>query len=881
MAEPPSGPPPVPPPPADPDPSASEANLRTKRRYAKDGACLISESGRILEANETYCRMLGYPREELVTRSVGEIDATESVAETRDRIASLIAAGSGRFQARHRRKDGGLVPVEVSSTFIPELRQFVTFIRDITGQLEREAEADHWRQTFANSGLPLVRVDHASGRLLLANRAFAEARGYRPEEMAGMTLEQVLPAELGEQLEDTRRTLERLGHVVFETANRRRDGSTFPVLVDATLVRDAEGSPLSRISYVLDLTELKRAEEAERKSAALLRTLIDTIPDLVWLKDPRGVYLECNPRFERFFGAPKEAILGRTDYDFLDRELADFFTARDRLAMAAGRPTMNEEEVTFADDGHRESLETIKTPILGADGELLGVLGIGRDITGRKLAEDRLRISEEKFHQSFHTAPLLASLSRCEDGRLMEVNEGYCEALEYTREQVIGRTSLELGILRSEDRARLLATLEATGRVQNLELTAWTRTGRPIPCLFSAQAVQVGPEVLLLVMGLDISERKLAEEIQRKLDAELHQVQKLDSLGSLAGGIAHDMNNVLAAIQAVTETLKGRHGDDPALFKSLNVIEKASVRGRDLVCGLTNFARKDLREPEILDLNALVREEMELLSRTTLQKVGLVMDLDEPLRPVLGERGTLASVLMNLCVNAIDAMPDGGSLALRTRNQPDRQVALAVTDSGQGMAPEVLARAMEPFFTTKAIGKGTGLGLSMAYTAAKTHGGSLGLESRPGQGTTVTLRLPALDGNPQAGAPALAAPARTESRRVLLVDDDELILDAMPAMIEAQGHRVLTASGGQAALAILAAGAPVDLVVLDLNMPGMNGAETLRLLRRTRPELPVILATGFLDDLTGEALRLDRRTFSLLKPYTMGQLLQKFREIAD
>ena len=615
-------------------------------------------------------------------------------------------------------------------------------------------------------------------------------------------------------------------------------------------------------------------------SPALLRTLIDAIPDLVWLKVAEGVYLDCNARFERFFGASKGAILGKTDYDFVSRELADFFREHDHLAMAAGHPTVNEEEITFADDGHREFIETIKTPIRGPDGKPVGVLGIGRDITERKGVADRLRVSEQKFHQAFHTAPLLASLSRLHDGMIIDVNERYCQILGFDREEVLGRTSTDLGIFSPGERARLLSHLGATRSVQNLEIMAQSKSGRSIPCLFSAEVINVGEETLLLVMALDLRERKTAEQLQRSLDAELYQVQKMDSLGSLAGGVAHDMNNVLAAIQAVTETLRARHAADPDLAKSLGIIEKAATRGRDLVKGLTHFARKDLREPEILDLNNLVREEMDLLSRTTLQKVSLVMDLEAPLGSVLGERSMLASALMNLCVNALDAMPEGGALTLRTRNRPDGQVTLSVVDSGEGMPPGVATRAMEPFFTTKPMGKGTGLGLSMAYTIAKTHGGNLTIQSEPGMGTTVSLCLPATGDLGRPRSPAAPEPPLSGTWKILLVDDDELILAAMPALIEAQGHRVTTASGGPEALTLLASGAQVDLVVLDLNMPGMNGTETLRHLREIRPDLPVILATGFLDERTRDLMVAEGKVWSLFKPYTMAQLLQKFREIA-
>jgi nitrogen-specific signal transduction histidine kinase/CheY-like chemotaxis protein len=375
----------------------------------------------------------------------------------------------------------------------------------------------------------------------------------------------------------------------------------------------------------------------------------------------------------------------------------------------------------------------------------------------------------------------------------------------------------------------------------------------------------------------DLTELHQAQEQKTRLEAELHQAQKLESLGSLAGGIAHDMNNVLAAIQAVSETLKlACAGQEPAV-RGLGTIEKATIRGRDLVRSLTNFARKDLREPELLDLNGLVREEGELLRRTTLQKVALELDLDPQLPLLLGERGALGSALMNLCVNALDAMPQGGTLSIRTRLRPDAQAELAVVDTGEGMPPEVLARAMEPFFTTKPLGKGTGLGLAMVYATANAHGGSVSLRSQPGQGTTVVLCLPVAGKRGGAGAPEPAPAPHSEPMDILLVDDDELIRASVPPMVEYFGHRVAVAAGGREALDLLRTGRPFDLVLLDLNMPGMDGLETLRRLRHLRPDLPVLLATGRLDDATVNVLRKDGKALGIFKPFSMAELDLKFK----
>lgn len=372
---------------------------------------------------------------------------------------------------------------------------------------------------------------------------------------------------------------------------------------------------------------------------------------------------------------------------------------------------------------------------------------------------------------------------------------------------------------------------------------------------------------------LDITEH-------RRMQEELEHTQRLESLGSLASGIAHDMNNVLASIQAVAQTLLFVHGENAELAGPLATIDRASDRGRSLVQGLTNFARKGLREARILDLNDLVREQASMLRRTLFQKVQVLEDLDTALPPVRGESGTLGSAILNLCVNAGDAMPGGGTLTLRTRRAADGGAQLEVADSGEGMPPEVVRRAMEPFFTTKAFGKGTGLGLSMVFNTVKAHGGTVQIQSRVGEGTNVLIHLPAAPREAPEAAPPGGPEPPCRPLRVLLVDDDALIRDSVPAMLVQLGHRVEVAGGGAQALAQLAGGLEVDLVLLDLNMPVMGGVETLANIRAFRPELPAILATGYLDDPTAALLAGMTGVEVLSKPYTMPQFQAKAREIA-
>jgi CheY-like chemotaxis protein/anti-sigma regulatory factor (Ser/Thr protein kinase) len=379
----------------------------------------------------------------------------------------------------------------------------------------------------------------------------------------------------------------------------------------------------------------------------------------------------------------------------------------------------------------------------------------------------------------------------------------------------------------------------------------------------------------------DITGLKRDQEERRSLEAQLHQAQKLESLGSLAGGVAHDMNNVLGAILSLSSAL--REGVDPfsPVAKNLDTIMSACLRGRGVVKSLLYFAQKDLQEEQLIDLNGLAREIKELLSHITLQRIQLTMDLQEDIGLVRGDAGALSHALMNLCVNAIDAMPRGGSLHIQT-TELDGDVILRVQDTGEGMSPEVLAKAMEPFFTTKPQGKGTGLGLAMVYGTVKAHEGTFDLYSRPGIGTEAVLRFP--HGRVERPTPKPeAAPTLAETPltglRVLLVDDDELIRESVAPMLEMLGHEVTAVSGGLQALDSIEEGLEVDLVILDMNMPDMSGAEVLPRILDLRPDMPVLMATGYSDHEIAPLLKDRPSVSSIRKPFSLKEIRSKIAEL--
>ncbi|HLO66970.1 MAG TPA: PhnD/SsuA/transferrin family substrate-binding protein [Holophaga sp.] len=378
----------------------------------------------------------------------------------------------------------------------------------------------------------------------------------------------------------------------------------------------------------------------------------------------------------------------------------------------------------------------------------------------------------------------------------------------------------------------------------------------------------------------DISEQRRIEAEKAHLQTQLAQSQKLESLGSLAGGVAHDMNNVLAAIMALASVHKARTDLDPALARDLGTIEVACQRGANMVKGLLTYTRKGLAETRSVDLNATVRDLTALLERTTLQKVQVDLDLAPDLKPILGDQAALHHCLMNLCVNSVAAMPSGGRLTIRTHNHGLNATSLEVQDTGVGMPPEVLKRATDPFFTTKGPGTGTGLGLSIVESTVANHRGHLNITSEVGVGTRVTMVFPALEeADPARPEGERMAGTGPEALRVLLVDDDELILMAVPPLVEALGHHCATALGGGAALEALRERPLPDLVILDMNMPDMDGGEVLAGIRRECPDLQVLLSTGKADQRVLDLVSQDRHVALLPKPFTKEDMARELDRV--
>jgi PAS domain S-box-containing protein len=485
----------------------------------------------------------------------------------------------------------------------------------------------------------------------------------------------------------------------------------------------------------------------------------------------------------------------------------------------------------------------------------------------------RLGQSAKRFQQLFETSP--APMFIHQSGQVLFVNTAAAHLMgAQDPEELKGREILSC--VHPESQSRITQRVEAllaTGIPQPPDVERFiTLQGQDLWVEVQGVPMDLPSGPAILGFARDLTEQRRAEEERHRLEVEIQHAQKLDSLGSLAGGIAHDMNNVLAAVLGLSSALQATHREDDALVKSLKTIENAASRGRDLVKGLTDFARKGLHEPKVMGLNALIRKDLDLLVRTSRQRFTFQVDLQVDLPPILGEESSLSSAFMNICVNAFDAMPGGGTLGVRTWEE-GTQVKLLVADTGAGIPPEILHRVTEPFFTTKPAGRGTGLGLAMVYGTMKAHGGTLDIQSEVGRGTSITLTLPMATAvaDTQHEAPESVLPS-VRSLRILVVDDDELIRSMLPEMLARLGHQTEVASSALDAIRRLGADLDPDLVILDHNMPGMSGGEALPRMFQLRPNLQVLVSTGFLDD----ELRLLLADFpsvrAIQKPYALAEL---------
>ncbi|WP_433771303.1 PAS domain S-box protein [Pseudomonas putida] len=616
------------------------------------------------------------------------------------------------------------------------------------------------------------------------------------------------------------------------------------------------------------------------------RLLVDAVVDYaIYMIDPDGIITSWNAGARRFKGYEEAEILGQ--------HFSRFYTEEDRkaglpqraldTALREGR--FEGEGWRVRKDGTRFWSSVVIDPIRAASGELLGFAKITRDLTDRKMAEETLKQSEQQFRLLVQSVTDYAIYMLAPDGRVSNWNPGAQRIKGYLPEEVIGQHFSMF--YTPEDRAahEPQRTLDVAVREGRFENKGWRL--RKDGTRFLAHVVvdpiwgETGTLLGFAKITRDITETAQAQQTLEKTREALFQAQKMQAIGQLSGGIAHDFNNLLTVILGNLEIVRKRVGDEPRLTRLLDNATQGALRGVSLTQRMLAFARRQELKAEPVQVPALVEGIMGLLRSSLGPSVKIETHFSPEPEPVMADVNQLELAVLNLATNARDAMPNGGHLVLRTRLEvvleqpqaslrPGRYVCLSVSDTGVGMDEATLASAMDPFFTTKGVGKGTGLGLSMVHGFIEQMGGRFVLKSEKGEGTTAELWLPVAQAGSVAEVADTAPPAPEVPRlNVLVVDDDSLVLTSTCLMLEDLGHRVSVADSGAQALRIIESEQHFDLVITDMAMPQMNGAQLAQAIRILMPTLPIILATGFAESLDGFAAGLPR----LSKPFNQNSLV--------
>ncbi|MBL0161143.1 MAG: PAS domain S-box protein [Bryobacterales bacterium] len=977
-------------------------------------------------------RLNGYTAEQLLEDP--QILYGSIVEEDRPRLkaaqeASVREMGTLRVNLRMRRGDGAIRWMEFSSSprrladgriLWDGLQLDVTEAKRAE-QAQRESE-QRYRVLVENTELPVMVVSNPGGKILFANETAAEFAGYSCDELIG---EQI--ARFWSDASERERALEILKRderlAGFEVRFVTRSGASKWAKVGASLID--YGGEMAILAVFGDITRLKVLHKRLEAERTFLKALIDTIPEMVWMKDLGGVFVICNPATERMLGFKESELIGRTDFDIFPREDAEGYRQRDREALANG-PSVAIERVRRKEDGRDISMETMKLPMRDSSGELIGVMGIARDISATLEAEELLREQVAMREQMATTAAMLpgaiysyrmapdghasvpyassdfggllgvtteevkADASRiwgrlhpddaegvhasiAESARTLTEWQHAFRIVDPTRGEVwLGgrsrpmrsedggiiwhgyvadvteRKRAELALEEEATRRRILieeskdgiAVLDLSGRLREWNASfarmlgydaremgglsvwdwddIWTQAlwleslregardsatfesrhrrkdGSTYEVEISASGAEVGGERLIFCVQRDITTRRRAEEERDALQAELQEARRLESLGVLAGGLAHEYNNLLTVINGYAELLRNRFEGEAEVRDEVAAIQRAGQRAAELTEQLVAYGRKTMISPRALSLNVVIEEGRRSWEGLLGRGVEVRTELEASLKGVSADPEQVAEVIAHLLRNAAWAMPNGGTVTLATANveigeeEVGRQkgaragsfVKLTVTDTGCGMDEETRGRIFEPFFTTRERALASGMGLATVHGLVAQHQGWIGVDSAPGEGASFRIYLPAVDAV-EVGARLFrgAAGHWDERRTVLVVDDEEEVRELAVTILKARGYRTLEASSGREAIAIAESHRePIDLLVTDVVMPGMTGPELAGHMKTRLPQARVVYVSGYPEEILGQCELPAEEVFFVRKPYTLEALMAKVRE---
>jgi PAS domain S-box-containing protein len=912
----------------------AESNIASIRHHSAlidqtyDAVLVWDWDGPISFWNRGAERLYGFPRDEAIGRVSHDLLHTAREGGVAAFIKVLEEKGWWEGELQHISRNGGEITVdsrmvlvrETGRAYVIESNRNVTerkkaedTLRDINERLEGLAleratqllqTSEKLRASEEQSRLILGGVKShaifmldARGNVASWNSGAERINGYKAEEIIGRHFSRFYTKSDIADGKPQRELRIATEEAFFEEEGLRvrKDGSLFWAVVTITPLCGPGPEPIGFVKVARDITDRKKMEDALRVSEDRFHLLVDGISDYaILMLDPEGIVLTWNRGAERIDGYSATEIVGRHYSCLFTPELIAEGRPEQELEQAAAEGKVEVEGWRLRKDGSRFWVNGTLAALYGEGGKPRGFAKITRDMTQKRRNDELLQSVLN------HTLDGIIGI----DGRgvISMINRAGEKLFGRSRDEVVGQN---VKILMPEPYHRehdgYLANYQRTGDAKIIgigkEVQGLRKDGSTFPLDLAVTEFQLDGQHYYVGIVRDISERK-------KLEAQLQQSQKMEAFGQLAGGVAHDFNNLLTVISGYSDLLLTKLAPDDPKEKMAGQIHRAAERAAALTRQLLAFSRQQVLKPEVVDLNVIVTDIEQMLHRLIGEDVQFTTVLAPALPAVKVDRGQMEQVIMNLAVNARDAMPQGGKLTIETSNaeldetyahshtdaRAGRFVLLAISDTGCGMPREVKSRIFEPFYTTKGVGHGTGLGLAVVHGIVKQSGGNLDVYSEPGVGTTFRIYLPAGEQR-VAGAAARTEEAQSlgskevqslGSETVLLVEDEESVREFATLVLKQCGYRVLTAPEGLAALDLMATcREAVDILVTDIVMPQMGGRKLAETLLAQLPQLKVLFVSGYTDDAVVRHGVLQANTNFLQKPFTPQALAKKVREVLD
>ncbi len=864
-------------------------------KNAFDFTAVLDAEGRITFHTATVRGFLGYRENELKGYTIFDLIHPDDISEIRRAFSELVEV-PGRVvtrEFRFRHKNGTYRWIESTGLNLlndPMVKGIVTNSRDVddwrrTAELLRESEERY--RMLAEASQDMIFIIDRNDRVVYANRCAAKWFEGKPENIIGKNRAELFPQDVSKRQRKSLETVWTSGEPLYmEDDIRFKDKEAF---IGTWLVplKNERGEVQSVMGVSRDITDRKNAEEKLKRSEALFRGLIENTQEIFTIINEKGEMTYLSPSIKRIMGFNIEELSSRNAFDFVHPE--DTWILADAIKEVLEKPA---KVVTIEirmrhKDGSYRYIESTGYNLLH-DPAIGGIIVNSRDITERKQLEQALRESMERFRLIFKHSPV-GIFHYDTDLKITEFNDRFVNILQSNEERLKG---LDMKTLK--DKSVLPALLKPLTGGNGFYEGFYSATTSNAKLWISMQTAPLRDISGRVVGGIgiveDVTEKKLLEQ-------QLFQSKKLEAVGRLAGGIAHDFNNLLTLIMLHSEVILKELEEKGNVSASIKEIYDSAQRASNLTTQLLSFARRQVIEPAVFNINTLIKGINKMLKSLMTEKIHIETILDENIYMVKVDPAQLEHAIINLAINAKDAMPEGGRLIIETQNVfldenyaknhpevvPGRYVLIAVSDTGVGMDEEIKSKIFEPFFTTKKEGTGTGLGLASVYGFIKQSGGHIWVYSEIGKGTTFKIYLPAyMEGRGETKVTKEEPEKLQGTETILLAEDEPSILDLVTKILTSSGYRVITARDGIDALEKAEKfEGRIDLLLTDLIMPKLGGKELYERLKKIRPETKALFTSGYTDNVIIHNFIIEEGVNFLQKPFRPEVLLKKIRQVLE